>query len=337
MSAEQAHIKRTGAAVAAGTCLLLVALLAVLGTATGPDGMAWEPLRCALAGDPLWRQVVVEIRLPRTVLAVLAGMSLGLAGAALQGYTRNPLAEPGVLGISGGASLGAVLGFYTGFSGFFPLALPLAGLAGAGVCTLLIALIAGRHAAMPTLILAGVAVGALTSAATALALNLSPNPYAGMEIVFWLMGSLQDRHWSHIGLILPFLIFGWILLLASAPSLQALTLGESAAASMGVSLGGLKALLILGTAMAVGPVTAVTGGIGFVGLVVPHLLRPLAGADPGRLLPLSALGGAALVLAADLAVRLLPGDNELRIGVLTSLLGVPFFFYLILKMRRTYP
>lgn len=285
-------------------------------------------------GDALARLIVHEIRLPRTLLALLVGATLGLAGAALQGLLRNPLAEPGVIGISSCAALGAVAVFYSGLSQAFALALPLGGIAGALVAVYLLWLLAGRGESLLALILAGVALNSLAGALTALALNLSPNPFAAYEVFFWLLGSLADRSMEHVTLALPLMLPGWLLLLGSARALDALTLGEDAAASLGFDVGAVRNRVVLGAALAVGAAVAVSGVVGFVGLVVPHLLRPLVAHRPGALLPASILGGALLVLAADLAVRLIGGGQELKLGVVTALVGAPFFLYLVLHYRR---
>lgn len=296
-----------------------------LGTAFG-DLLAGRQTLPALV---LW-----ELRLPRAMLGALVGFSLGLSGAALQGLLRNPLAEPGVIGISSAAAFGAVLAFYSGLSASLALALPLGGIAGAILATLLLFILLGRGAGTTTLILTGVALNSFAGAATSLALNLAPTPYAALEIVFWLMGSLADRSLNHVLLALPLMLIGWGLLLSTAPALDALTLGEDTAASLGVDLTWLRARLIGGTALAVGSAVAVTGAIGFVGLVVPHLLRPLVANRPGRLLLVSGFGGAILVLLADTALRLAPIRPELKLGVVTALIGAPFLFSLVDRMRR---
>jgi iron complex transport system permease protein len=317
--------------------LALVALclvLFVLSLSIGPNGFTFDLPVAAWRGDPTARLVLLELRLPRALLGILVGSSLGLAGAALQGLFRNPLAEPGVIGVSGCAALGAVLAFYSGLSLTIPLALPLGGIAGALVAIALLQLLALRDPRLATILLAGVALAALSGALTALALNLSPNPYAVIEIVFWLMGSLADRSLQHVLLALPFMVAGWALMLSGAHPLEALTLGEDTAQSLGVGLRGLRLRIVVGAALAVGAGVAVSGAIGFVGLIVPHLLRPFLGHRPAPLLAASWLGGAALTLAADIAVRLLGGDSELRLGVATALIGAPFFFWLALRNRR---
>jgi iron complex transport system permease protein len=309
--------------------LLVVLLLGLASLALGPaallpwDVVAPDPDRAALA-----RLVMFELRLPRTALAVLAGASLGLAGAALQGLTRNPLADPGVIGISAMAALGAVLAFYFGLWSVVG-----GGLAGALVAAALLVALAGRDGGTLTLVLAGTALASLAVALTALALNLAPSPLAAYEIMVWLMGAVADRSWAQIGAAVPFILVGWGLLLAGGRGLAALSLGEDVARSLGVDLGRLRLLVVLGTAGCVGGSVAVTGAIGFVGLVVPHLLRPLVGHDPRRLLGASALGGAALLLAADLVVRLLGTGRDLKLGVVTALVGAPFFLALVLKTR----
>ncbi|MEM9724794.1 MAG: iron ABC transporter permease [Pseudomonadota bacterium] len=279
--------------------------------------------------------VMWEIRLPRALLGFMIGATLGLAGAALQGYLRNPLAEPGVIGVGASASLGAVLAIHTGLSAAFALALPVMGIAGALAAVALVQALAGRGSDAVTLILAGVAVSSVAGALTALVLNLSSNPFAALEILYWMLGSLQDRSMVHVALAAPFMLLGWALLAGLGRALDALTLGEDAAASMGVRLSLVRSCAVFGTAASVGAATAVAGAIGFVGLVVPHLLRPLVGGQPSRLLAASALGGGAMILAADLAVRLLAPGRDLKLGVLTALVGAPFFFWLIWKHRRS--
>lgn len=278
--------------------------------------------------------VMREIRLPRALLGLMIGATLGLSGAALQGFLRNPLAEPGLLGVSASASLGAVLAIYSGLAAIFPLSLPLMALVGAFGSVFVVQQLAGKNGGVMTIILAGVAISSLAGALVSLALNLSPNPFAAMEIVFWMLGSLTDRSMVHVWLSAPFMIVGWFLLLGLGRALNALTLGNEAAASMGVNLRLVQFLAILGTALSVGAATAVAGAIGFIGLVVPHILRPFTGALPSRLLGASALGGAAVLLAADIAVRLIAPGRDLKLGVLTALIGAPFFLWLVFRYRK---
>jgi iron complex transport system permease protein len=316
----------------AGLALLSLAL-AALSMLIGASGGLSELLAMIASGNAdTATMIMMEVRLPRTLLALMIGATLGLAGASLQGYLRNPLADPGVVGVTSAASLGAVLALYTGISMAFPLALPMMGIAGALLCALLLQGLAGKGGVL-SLVLAGVAVSSLCAALMSLALNLSPNPYAAAEIMFWLMGSVTDRSMDHVAFAAPFIIIGWVVLVLSARALDALSLGEESAASLGVNLVVTRNLVIGGTAISVGAATSVSGGIGFIGLVVPHLLRPLVGHSPSRLLLASALGGAALLLAADILVRVLPTGMELKLGVVTALVGAPFFLWLIFRAR----
>jgi iron complex transport system permease protein len=279
--------------------------------------------------------IMREIRLPRAILGLMIGATLGLSGAVLQGYLRNPLAEPGLLGISASASLGAVLAIYTGLSAAFLLALPLAALAGAVAAVLVVQALAGARGSALIVILAGIAVTSFAGAMTSLALNLSPNPFAALEIMFWMLGSLTDRSMTHVWLSAPFMLIGWIMLGSLGRALDALTLGSETAASMGIELRRVQFLAVFGTAASVGAATAVAGAIGFVGLVVPHILRPLVGARPSRLLPASALGGASMVLGADTLVRIIAPERDLKLGVLTAIVGAPFFLWLVFRTRRS--
>ena len=317
---------------------LLVALVLALFVASlliGPTGVGVLASLKALIleGDGPLPIVMRQIRLPRALLGVAVGAGLGLTGAAMQGYLRNPLAEPGLIGVSGMAALGAVIAIQTGASLAFALALPAAALAGAAIGIGLLVALAGPRGGSVALILAGVAISAMAGAGTALVLNLSPNPYAANEIIFWLMGSLADRSLVHVALALPPMALGAALIATTARGLDALTLGEAAAQALGIDATTLRWRLIAGVALIVGPATAVAGAIGFVGLVVPHLLRPCVGARPSRLLPASALGGAALLLAADIAVRVITPERDLKLGVLTAIVGAPLFLHLIWKTR----
>jgi iron complex transport system permease protein len=315
--------------------LMMLTVMFSLSVMIGPAGLGLRETIAAL----IWGQgeaatlVMREIRLPRAILALLVGASLGLAGAAMQGYLRNPLAEPGLIGVSGSAALGAVIVLQSGLAAMWGLALPIAALCGALVAVLLILLLAGPRGSSLTLILAGIAISALAGAMTTLVLNLSPNPFAASEVVFWMMGSLSDRSFDHVWIALPFMMLGWVLLLSLGRSLDVLTLGEDAAATMGVQTRRVRMVLVLGIASCVGAATAVAGAIGFVGLVVPHILRSFVGARPSSLLWASMLGGAVMVLAADLAVRLILPDRDLKLGVLMAIIGAPFFLHLIYRTR----
>lgn len=318
--------------------LLSLLVLAAFATslAIGPSGLSFGELLGGLFGQGKESAVLIaqELRLPRALLGLMIGAALGLSGAALQGFLRNPLAEPGIFGVSSAASLGAVVVLYGGLAGGFALALPLGGLIGAAVAVALILALAGRDASTLGLVLAGIAVSSLAGALTALALNLAPSPFAVLEIVFWLLGSLADRSLDHVWLAGPFILVGMALLLSLGRTLEALTLGEDAARSLGFNLTRARLLLVIGTALAIGPATAVAGAIGFVGLVVPHLLRPLVGENPRQLLPLSALGGALLLLLSDVVTRAFPPITELKLGVVTALVGAPFFLWLVVRLRK---
>ena len=346
--------RRVAAVTAGGRHGLLLAGLAAVTAAlfgasllVGPAGYGpGEALAALWRGEGQAATLVMrEIRLPRAILGLMIGATLGVSGAALQGYLRNPLAEPGLIGVSASASLGAVVAIHTGLAAAFALALPLMALAGALVAVAAVQAMAGgqgvggsgagaRGGGALTLILAGVAVTALAGALTALALNFSPNPFAALEIVFWMLGSLADRSMLHVQLAAPFMLAGWLMLARLGRALDALTLGEDSAASLGVNLARTRWLAVLGVATGVGAATAVAGAIGFVGLVVPHILRPLVGAQPSRLMLASGLGGAALLLAADVVVRLVSPHDDLKLGVLTALIGAPFFLWLIARTRR---
>ena len=279
--------------------------------------------------------ILFDIRLPRALLALLIGATLGLAGAALQGLFRNPLAEPGIIGVSNGAALGAVLVFYFGYANIAWFALPFGGLAGALVSVVIIFMLIGNSRSNVTLILAGVAINAIGGALIALSLNFAPNPYAIQEIVFWLLGSVSNRSINELMIALPFMLVGWGIILYCGRFLNALTLGEETASSMGFDVKRLRWILVIGVAACVGAAVSVAGNIGFIGLVVPHLLRPFVGHEPRRLLLASTLGGAILLVAADIAVQLLSSGGELKLGVITALVGGPFFLFLILKTRNT--
>lgn len=285
------------------------------------------------AGDPLIVLVMQELRLPRAALALLIGAALGLAGAAMQGFLRNPLADPGIVGTSAFAALGAVIALQTGIVALFPMALPLMALCGALISVLALLALAGRGARTTTLILSGVALSSAAAALVSLVLNLSPNPFAANEITFWMMGSLADRSFRHVSVALPILLLGAVLIWRARKGLDALSFGEETALSMGVNVRRLRLQLILGSACLSGASTAVAGMIGFVGLVIPHLLRRVTGGMPSRLLLPAALGSAALILAADIAVRMILPGRDLKLGVLTALLGTPVFLHMVWKSR----
>ena len=315
---------------------VLAALLALGSLGTGPVRLSPLTVIDALfgGGSDVQQTIVREIRLPRTILGLAIGAILGLSGAALQGLLRNPLASPSLFGAPQSAAFGAVLVITLGWADVRSYALPVAGIAMAFASVFVLLGVAGRNAGLLLLILAGLAISSLAGAATALVMNLSANPFAALEIAFWLLGSLEDRSFRHVTLALPFIIAGAIVLMSQRNAFRALSLGEETAQSLGVDVGRLRLLVIVGVALGVGGAVAVTGTIGFIGLVAPHLMRPLIGHDPARLLVPSALTGAALLLAADVAVRIIPSTTDIKVGVLTSIIGVPFFLYLIVRERR---
>ncbi|MGM4904395.1 FecCD family ABC transporter permease [Tardiphaga sp. 866_E4_N2_1] len=314
----------------------LVTLLALGSLGTGPVKLSPLTVLDALFGgsSDVHQIIVREIRLPRAILALAIGAILGLSGAALQGLLRNPLASPSLFGAPQSAAFGAVLMISLGWADVRSWALPVAGITMAFLSVFVLLGIAGRNAGLLLLILAGLAISSLAGAATALVMNLSPNPFAALEIAFWLLGSLEDRSFRHVTLALPFIIAGAIILMSQRSAFRALSLGEETAQSLGVHVSRLRLLVILGVALGVGGAVAVTGTIGFIGLIAPHLMRPIIGHDPARLLIPSALTGSALLLAADIAVRLIPSTTDIKVGVLTSIIGVPFFLYLIMRERR---
>ena len=286
--------------------------------------------------DPRGWWIVAELRLPRAILAASIGAVLGLSGAVLQGYLRNPLADPALIGVSSSAALGAVTAIFLG-AALSPVALFGSAMAGAAGAMLLLGLLAGRTGSAIGFILAGMVLSSLAGSLTAFLISISPNPFAVSEIISWLMGALTDRSFADVKLALPFMAAGALILALSAHSLDVLNLGEETARSLGVRLGRVQALVIVGLGLAVGASVAVSGVVGFVGLIVPHLVRPLVGQRPSALLLPSALGGAALLLAADSLVRLAPGAGEIRLGVAMALIGTPFFLAMLLTMRRRAP
>jgi iron complex transport system permease protein len=311
--------------------IVLVGTLFVLSIAVGRVTLSWDVWS---AQDAVSRAILVELRLPRAFLGLVVGGSLGLAGAAMQGYLRNALAEPGTLGISAMSALGAVLSIFFNIAGLHPYVLPICGVLGGMTGMAALVVLSGAAASVLTLVLAGIILSALAIAGISLVLSLSPSPWAAYEIVRWMLGGLTDRGFDELTIATPLILIGCAAVLGCRRALDALTLGETGARSLGIDMRRAQWQLALGIGLIVGGSTAVTGVIGFVGLIVPHLMRPLVGSRPGALLIPSAIGGAALVLAGDIVVRLLPGGSELELGVVMSLIGAPFFFFLLLSLRR---
>lgn len=311
--------------------LALVVVLAILSIAVGRVTLTWDMWKMQ---DAVSRAILIELRLPRAILGVLVGASLGLAGAAMQGYLRNALAEPGTLGVSAMSALGAVLSIFFNIAGLHPWVLPICGVIGGVTAMTALFVLSGMAASVLTLVLSGIILSALAIAGISLALSLSPSPWAAGEIVRWMLGGLTDRSFDELTIAAPLIVIGCIAVLGCRRPLDALTLGETGARSLGIDLNRAQWQLAFGIGLIVGGSTAVTGVIGFVGLIVPHLMRSLVGSRPGALLVPSAIAGAALVLAGDIVVRLLPGGSELELGVVMSLIGAPFFFVLLYSMRR---
>ncbi|MCJ2181465.1 iron ABC transporter permease [Novosphingobium sp. 1949] len=315
---------------------LALVLSAGASLALGPVTLTPARLIAALLGhgDRIADAIVLDLRLPRLLVGLLVGAALGLSGAVLQGYLRNPLAEPSVLGISNAAALGAVIALYFGLSQWHSAMVPVMAVTCSILALFALFALAGKAGGSLTLILAGIAVSTLAGAGVSLALNLSPNPFAAMEIMSWLLGSLENRSFEHVLLAVPCVVLGSALLLATGRDLDALTLGEDGARSLGVALGTTRLRVLLGCAIAVGGAVAVTGSIGFVGLIVPHLIRPFTDRSPSAVLVPSMLGGALLLTLADVLVRLVPTSSELKLGVVTAFLGVPVFLVQLLRERQ---
>ena len=318
---------------------LLIVLTVLAGCASllfGPARLSPVALWDALTGqgDPMVRAILAQLRVPRALLGLLIGAMLGVGGASMQGYLRNPLADPGVLGVSSAAALGAVVAIYWQLATAHPVVLPLLAIAGALVSLVPLVWLSRRGESSLSLILAGIAIATLAGAGISLALNLAPNPFAAMEITTWLLGSLEDRAFADLWIALPCVAIGMVLLLWDGRALDALSLGEDAARTLGVDLARVRLRLMLGIAIGVGGAVAVAGSIGFVGLIVPHLVRPLTDRSPSAVLLPSALAGAVLLTFADVGTRLIPTTSPLKLGVLTAFLGVPVFIHYLLKERR---
>lgn len=307
-------------------CLTLAAFLLSL-----MAGKVWIwPMSWATDNADGW--IFLELRLPRALLGLCIGAVLGLSGAVLQGYLRNPLADPTVLGVSASAALGGVLAIFLGIN-LVPFGLFGCAMIGAGASILLLLAI-GRGGGPIGFILGGMVLSTLAGALTAFVISIAPNPFAASEIINWLMGALTDRLMEDVLTALPFMAIGALLLLTTGRALDALTLGENGAKSLGIDLFRLQWLIVLGVGLSVGASVAMSGVVGFVGLIVPHLIRSFYGEQPSRILVPSALGGAILTLTADSLVRLIPGPGEMRLGIAMAVLGAPFFLLLLLRYRK---
>ncbi len=312
-----------------------LAVAVILSLLLGSVPLPFERVLAALAwqaseGDQL---VVWQIRLPRALAAAVVGAALGISGAALQGLLRNPLAEPGILGVSATAALFATFVLYFGLATAGPFVLPLAAVGGALLATLLVAAAALRNQSVVTLILIGVGLSSFSAALMALLMNLAPNPFSLADMVNWMLGTVANRSLDDLAIAAPFILLGFIILLASRRGLSALALGEETAEGLGLNLKAQRLWVIAGAGLATGAAVALAGAIGFVGIVAPHLVRPFVRFDPARLLVPSALLGAVLLVLADIGVRLLPTDNELKLGVVASLIGAPIFIWIAARRR----
>ena len=309
--------------------LLLLTLAAFLLSLMAGKVWIW-PMSWAADNADGW--IFLELRLPRALLGLCVGAVLGLSGAVLQGYLRNPLADPTVLGVSASAALGGVLAIFLGINlvpfGLFGCAMICA------VASILLLLAIGRGGGPIGFILGGMVLSTLAGALTAFVISIAPNPFAASEIINWLMGALTDRLMEDVLTALPFMAIGVLLLLPTGRALDALTLGKNGAKSLGVDLFRLQWLIVLGVGLSVGASVAVSGVVGFVGLIVPHLIRSFYGEQPSRILVPSALGGAILMLTADSLVRVIPGHGEMRLGIAMAVLGAPFFLLLLLRYRK---
>lgn len=311
-------------------CLVQFALSVLVGSA--PMGLG-ETLGALFGqGTEASRIIVWEIRLPRAVAAFGVGAALGLSGAGLQGLLQNPLAGPGVLGVSAFASLGAVIAIYFGLAAAGSFAVPLAAILFSGLAVALLLFAAGRGASTVTLLLVGIGLSSLAGALTSLALNLAPNPYSLSDLINWMLGSVANRSWADVGMAAPAWALGAVAVIMAGPSLRALSLGEETAASLGVNPARARLLIIIGTSLLAGASVAVAGTIGFVGMVAPHIVRPLVKHDPQRVLFPSALAAGAMLLGADMLVRVLPFSQELKLGVAAALFGAPVFIWIAARL-----
>lgn len=313
------------------TAVVVLVVACFLGTTPmGAPRVLAAFLGQAPVGDSL---VVWQIRLPRALAAFVVGVALGASGAAMQGLLRNPLAEPGVLGVSASASLGATFVLYYGFVDAWGYTVPVAAITGASAASALIALIAVHTSSVVTLILVGVGLSSFAGAAMSLLMNLAPNPFSLADMVNWMLGSVANRSVDDLVLAAPFMAIGLAILFATRRGLSALTLGEEAAVGVGLNLRRQRLAVVLGTGLATGAAVAIAGAIGFVGIIAPHIVRPRVGHDPARsLLPSALLAGVVLVLA-DIAVRLSPTSSELKLGVVAAFIGAPVFIWITLQRR----
>ncbi len=311
----------------------LISIFAACALGSTPMGFGQIMQTLLGQGETGDRLVIWQIRMPRAIAAFCVGAALGASGAALQGLLRNPLAEPGILGVSATASLTATFAIYYGIVSISAWAMPVAAILGALLATAIIALAAIKTRSVVTLILIGVGLSSFAGAAMSLLLNFAPNPFFLADMINWTLGSVANRSFADIVFALPFLSLGLGILIYARRGLSALTLGEDAASALGVNLRRQRLLIVLGAGLATGASVALAGAIGFVGIVAPHVIRPFMRHDPARtLIPSSLLAGVFLVLA-DIGVRLLPTQNELKLGVVAALIGAPAFIWIAMQRR----
>ena len=320
--------------VLAGTLAVLSLLAMVAGIALGEVHFDQAAYAKAFS-DPHSgeAEVIWAVRTPRVVCAFMVGAALGLAGAVMQGLLRNPLAEPGVVGVSGTAACAAALAIVLGLAAV-PGAVEAAALIGAAVAGVLLTVVGAKVRAPEALILFGVALSSFSGAATALIFNLSPSPIATAEVMSWLLGSVENRSWWDVTWVGGALAVAGVLAAMASRGLKMLTLGEETARVSGLSMVRLRVLALLAASVAAGAAVAVAGVIGFVGLAAPHLVRSAVRGDPAKLLWPSALAGGLMLVVADLATRLIPTDQELKLGVLTALIGAPIFAVIAWRAAR---
>ncbi|GBF58189.1 putative siderophore transport system permease protein YfhA [Candidatus Phycosocius bacilliformis] len=314
-----------------GLCVIMLVVSCLI----GPIGLSLGRLLPALVGigDRQAELILWQIRLPRALAALCVGMALAASGAALQGLLRNPLAEPGVLGVSAMASLFATITIYWGLIAMSAWLLPLAAIAGALLATAILAQVAPRVQSVVTLVLVGVGLSSFAGALMSLLLNLAPNPFTLADMMNWMMGSVANRALPDLAMAAPFFLAGAALIGLSAPGLRALTLGEEAASAIGLDIGRARVLVVVGTGLLTGAAVSMAGAVGFVGIIAPHLVRPWVGHDPARTLVPSALLGGFILLAADLVTRLTPTPQELKLGVVAALIGAPLFIWIAARRR----
>lgn len=308
----------------------LIAACLLGSTPLGLDRVLAALLGQGSTGDTL---VIWQIRLPRAIAAYIVGMALGISGAALQGLLRNPLAEPGVLGVSASASLAATFTIYYGLSVFSPLAIPISAILGALAATSILAIAATRSTSVVTLILIGVGISSFSAAAMSFLMNMAPNPFSIADMINWMLGSVANRSMDDLALSLPFILIGMGMLFFKRRGLSALTLGDEAASGLGLNLKHQRIFIVLGAGIATGAAVSIAGAIGFVGIVAPHIVRPLVNHDPAQSLIPSALLAGLFLTIADIIIRILPTQNELKLGVVAALIGAPAFVWIAMQRR----